>query len=81
VQAPLSVDVDRCSDGKFLRWTTDPDLQPGGGRYNQGPGQFDRLWILDVEGVRLVVSASFYPETSAEDRAELWQIVESVRID
>jgi hypothetical protein len=81
VQAPLSVDVDRCWDGKFLRWTTDPDLQPGGGRYNQGPGQFDRLWILDVEGVRLVVSASFYPETSAEDRAELWQIVESVRID
>ena len=77
VQVPPDIDFSDCSHSEFHSWTN----MPSGGRYHQGPGQIDRLWILDVDGDRLVVGASFFPETSPEDRAELWQIIDSVRID
>jgi hypothetical protein len=45
------------------------------------PGQRDLLWIVDVDGVPLVIDAALGAEASAQDRAELIQIAESVRID
>ena len=41
--------------------------------------QVDRLWILDVNGERLVVDAYYLLETSEEDRAELEEVVQSIR--
>ena len=41
----------------------------------------DRLWILDVDGERLVVDAMYMPTTYASDRAELWQVMESIRFE
>ena len=81
---PPDLDFSECSNDKgprsyYISWPQrDP---PGGGRYHQGPGQRDRLWILEVDGVRLVVDASYFPETSAADRAELWRIVRSVHVE
>ncbi len=80
---PPDLDLSGCSQERgtsyFVSWPQrDP---PGGGRHHQGPGQHDRLWILEVDGVRLVVDASFFPETSASDLAELLQIVRSVHVD
>ena len=76
---PPELDFSRCWDQTFLSWPQrDP---PGGGRSHQGPGQHDRLWILDVDGTRLVVDASFFPDTPAADRAELWRIVRSVEVN
>lgn len=46
---PDDVDVDACPDGMFLSWP---------GRNQQGPGQVDMLWILDVEGQRMTFDAS-----------------------
>ena len=40
-----------------------------------------RGWILDVDGIRLVMDATFMPGTTAADRAELARIVASVHID
>ena len=54
-----------------LAWATD--------RWEQGPGQVDRLWILDVHGRRLVVDANYLPSASANDRAELDHVVHSIR--
>jgi hypothetical protein len=65
-----------CDEGVFESWT-------GRGwasdRYQQAPGQVDRLWILDVEGERLVVDASYMPTATPEERAILQGVVSSIR--
>jgi hypothetical protein len=53
----------------------------GGERYLE-PGEHDMLWIIDVDGVPLLIDASLGAAgTSAQDRAAHIQIAESVRID
>lgn len=46
----------------------------------QGPGQRWRFWILDVEGIRVVIQTTDYPTTPAETRTELQAIVDSIQI-
>lgn len=62
-----------CSNGGYFLWD--------GSIYAQGPDNRWHLWILDVDGVRLVIQAEDFPGTSAQDQAELLDIVESIRID
>lgn len=50
-----------------------------GERYQQVAGQVDMLWVLDVDGQRLLVDATYSPGTTGADRAELASIVESLR--
>jgi hypothetical protein len=50
-----------------------------GTRYEQVPGQVDRLWVLNVNGQRLVVDATYSPDTTKADRDELAHVVESLR--
>jgi hypothetical protein len=77
LSVPTDVDFADCDDGRFQsRIDTD-----GGMRWYQGPGQIEKLWILDVDGVRLVIGAAYFPETSPQDRAELQQIIDSIRIE
>jgi hypothetical protein len=52
-----------------------------GERYEEVAGQVDRMWVLDVKGQRLVVDATYSPDTSSADRDELAQVVESLRFD
>lgn len=54
---------------------------PGFGTRLLDPGQLQQLWILDIDGVPLVIDASVEPEDTAQDRAELLRMVESVHID
>jgi len=49
--------------------------------YAQGPGHRWQLWILDVDGVRVVAAAMDYAGTSAQDKAELEAIVQSIQIE
>lgn len=42
------------------------------------PGQVDRLWILNVEGARLVIDAFVMPAATTGDRTELQNVVESI---
>lgn len=51
------------------------------GIYAQGPNHQWHLWILDVAGTRVVVGAMDYPGTSAQRRAELQAMVESIQIE
>jgi hypothetical protein len=48
--------------------------------FADGPGQIDRLWILDVHGEPLVVAAYWFPGTSARTRTQIDDIVASIRI-
>ncbi|HET9416271.1 MAG TPA: hypothetical protein VFP30_01900 [Candidatus Limnocylindria bacterium] len=48
-------------------------------RYQQGPGQVDRLWILDVDGQRLVIDGFSMPGATDEELAEMVAVVESIQ--
>lgn len=44
------------------------------------PGERDRVWILDVDGQRLVIDAAEVPGQTAEAKAEIQGILDSIRI-
>ncbi len=61
--------------GGLIRWQT-----------TQGPrmaiaGEHDQVWILDVDGVRLVIDAFSFTGTPEAALTELRQIVESMQIE
>jgi hypothetical protein len=68
-----------CDQGYFVSW--DERASSIFERYHQGPGQVDELWILDIQGFRLVIDASYWLNTPAQDLAEVRRIVKSVRIE
>ena len=53
------------------------------GSFGRGATQSERLrlWVVDVEGTRLVIEAFDFPGTPEEDVADATQIVESIRIE
>jgi basic membrane lipoprotein Med (substrate-binding protein (PBP1-ABC) superfamily) len=69
-----------CRLGRFGLWQEDG---PGSG---SGPNRWVlpntrvQLWVLDVDGTRLVISTMYYPDTTAQDRAEINEIIDSVQI-
>jgi hypothetical protein len=83
---PADVDVTTCdSDGDFPifgRWYTDvPDSTFGAAPWTYGNGQHNTVYIVDVDGTRQVIDTMYLPGTSAADRAELEQIVASIRFE
>jgi hypothetical protein len=70
LQVPL--DISACPVG-YQPWD--------GNIYAQGPGHRWHLWILDVDGQRVVVEATDYAGTSERVRVELQAIVDSVVIE
>ena len=53
--------------------------QPG--IYAQGPDHLWHIWVLDVDGVRVVIRADTYPGTAPEVLAQIEAIMQSLRID
>jgi hypothetical protein len=53
--------------------------EPERGIYNDG--QVDLVWILDVDGQRLVVNAAYTPKSTASDIDKLTSMVESLEFD
>lgn len=47
----------------------------------QGPSHRRHLWILDVEGIRVVVETADFAGTTVSDLAELQSIVDSIQIE
>ena len=62
----------------FLSWT---GKGWGTDRFHQGAGQIDQLWILDVEGSRLVIDAFSMPYATDEERDEIAAVVESITFE
>lgn len=54
---------------------------PLGGIQGFNPGQQTTLRIVDVSGKRLIVSSDTYPSTTAQEKAELQAIVDSIHIE
>ena len=56
------------------------DLADAPSLWAQTPKQQNEIWILDVDGTRLVILAGYPPNISAPDRADLDAILNSIRI-
>jgi hypothetical protein len=71
----VGCDVQPWGNRDFVSW-----LGAGGvgERWQQMPGQIDQLWILDVNGQRLVVDASHSPDATRAQLAEEDRIVHSI---
>ena len=75
---------DECKDGYFALWQDESHAGPGpqGPNYvAQGPHAHHRLWILDVDGTRLVIGGTYFPNTSQQDLDDLDTILNSIQID
>ena len=64
-----------CDEGKFCTFGDAADCQMW---HVQAPGAIDELWIVDLDGEIVAMTGSYYPETPAEDVAELRTILGSM---
>jgi hypothetical protein len=60
-----------CDEGEYRSWP---------GRFHQAPSQIDDVRVLDVDGIRLIIATTYFPTTSAKDRAELDAMFQSLDI-
>jgi hypothetical protein len=74
---PAGVNLADCDDAQFRFW-----LDTGGGeRSTPFAGEHQELWVVDVDGVPLVIEAAWPLGASAQVQAELTQMVETINID
>jgi hypothetical protein len=70
------------SEGEYEACITHRRFHPWEGSiYAQGLGNRWHLWILDVDGVRVIVHSQDFEATPAQDQVELQAIVDSIRIE
>jgi hypothetical protein len=71
---------EECTNGQFgiLKQDYSPGADPA--LWAQAPNQQNRLWILDVDGTRLVILAGDPGNMSAQDRTDLDRILTSIQI-
>jgi hypothetical protein len=69
MSVPSDVDFADCDLNEFRSWS---------GRFHHGPGQIDRVYILDVDGERLVLIVHHMPGATAADLEEQQAIFESI---
>jgi hypothetical protein len=51
------------------------------GIYAQGPNALWHIWVLDVNGIRVVVRSDSFPGTTPQVQAQLQAIVDSIQIE
>lgn len=73
--APTSFEGCSISEDGYVIWEL-----PLGGTNDMSPGERAQLWILDVEGERLVIHTSEIPGQSPQEMAEFQGILDSIRI-
>jgi len=71
LSVPTDIAIGSCDRGEFRSWA---------GRYHQGPGQIDRVYILDIDGERLVLLVHHMPGASEAALAEQQAVFESIDI-
>jgi hypothetical protein len=69
------LEYDDCLEGDVQYW----DSAPGGSRYTDQAHAVDRVWVLDVDGARVVLTIFTVAGVSTAQANELAAIVESVR--
>jgi hypothetical protein len=67
-----------CRSGELWSWMGEP-LGSAFYGYSQ-PGQVEEIWLLDVDGQRLMIDAGTSPNSSEAEIAELRSILDSIEI-
>jgi len=76
VLVPSVFDFSQCDGGQLVLWqTADGDV-----RYALGPGELDRLWVVDVDGAPVVIDAGSPVMASTADAIALQRVVDSIAI-
>ena len=76
---PAALDTATCTNGVLRYWPAPgPDLSDGD--CCATPGSTDTVYVVDVAGNRLVIVARHHPRSSAQNRAELQGVVDSIVI-
>ena len=60
LHVPDDANFAACDSGYFASWGW---AQEDPARFHQGPGQIDRLWILDVDGNLVVIDTGQFERT------------------
>ena len=76
---PADLNLETCGGG--LHFWPDPGPDESGGLPGFVPGGTDAVYVVDVNGQRLVLVARNNPTASAQDVAELQALVDSIHID
>jgi hypothetical protein len=77
VLIPSVLDFNQCDADQLVLW----ESADGSVRYALGPGEIDRLWVVDLDGAPVVIDAAMPLLALPSDRGELQAIVDSVRIE
>jgi hypothetical protein len=77
---PSDFDDTSCDEGVYSRWEAASEPGDWGG-WIYGGGQREAVYILDVDGQRLVIDTMSLPGASATDLAEFDQIIASIRFE
>src|ERR671918_1767676 len=64
---PANIDFSKCDDVDFRSWTGVAGSWGGQRPVSAGPGAGRRLWILDVDGERLVIDGLYMPSADAKE--------------
>ena len=68
-----------CVDGTLESWVA---FILGDAFYGYSePGHTEDFWILDIEGIRLMIEANWSPDSPRKDLAEMSAILDSIRIE
>ena len=67
-----------CDDGTFALFGLPGDDLA---RYSQGPGQIDDLWVVDVDGLIVVLDGTYYADTPQNAVDEMRAILQSATFD
>jgi hypothetical protein len=79
ITIPPNTDLTRCTNEDYSLWRTEPQ---GDGAHGQPhAGVTNHLWILDVNGTRLVVLAALYPDEDPALHQEQLAIAESIHFE
>ena len=73
--APASFDGCTISESGYVIWEL-----PLGGTRALSPSEREQVWILDVEGERLVIGVADTPDQTPQEQAEVQAILDSIRI-
>lgn len=72
LSVPADLDIASCDGGLFVSWE---------GRIHHDPGQLDWIYVLNVDGQRLLIYQRFDPGTSEAARAEQQAVFDSIHLD
>jgi hypothetical protein len=78
LHVPDDMNAASCEGGEWAMYGVEPDSFA---RYNQGPGQVDDLWVIDVDGAIVIIDAMSRPDTPDALIAEMRTMAESATFD